>query len=47
MLQKSSEKGQALVLIAFGAVVLFAFTAFAIDGSRLFSENCWPGSRGQ
>jgi Flp pilus assembly protein TadG len=36
---KSSERGQALVLIAFAAVGLFAFTALAIDGSRVYSDR--------
>lgn len=34
-----SQKGQALILITFAAVILFAFTALAIDGSRLFSDK--------
>jgi len=34
-----SQKGQALILIAIAAVVLFAFTALAIDGSRSFSDK--------
>jgi hypothetical protein len=33
------ERGQALVMIAIGAVVLFGFTALAIDGSRIFSDR--------
>ena len=39
MLHKKSEKGQALVLIAFAAVGLFAFTALSIDGGRVFSDR--------
>ena len=39
MYHKNSEKGQALVLIALAAVGLFAFTALAIDGSRVFSDR--------
>jgi hypothetical protein len=39
MKPKSKEKGQALILIAFAAVGLFAFTALAIDGSRVFSDH--------
>lgn len=35
----SNEKGQALIIIAFAAVVLFGFTALAIDGSRLFADK--------
>jgi len=33
------ERGQALVLIAIGALVLFAFTALTIDGSAVFSDR--------
>jgi Flp pilus assembly protein TadG len=39
MLPKKSEKGQALVLIAFAAVGLFAFTALSVDGGRVFSDR--------
>jgi Flp pilus assembly protein TadG len=39
MFQNKSEKGQALVLIAFAAVGLFAFTALSIDGGRVFSDR--------
>jgi Flp pilus assembly protein TadG len=39
MIQRSSERGQALILIAFAAVALFAFAALAIDGSRVFSDR--------
>jgi len=34
-----SQKGQALVVIALAAVVLFGFAALAIDGSRVFSDR--------
>jgi hypothetical protein len=33
------ERGQALVVIAIAALVLFAFTALAIDGSIVFSDR--------
>jgi uncharacterized membrane protein len=33
------EHGQALVMIAIAALVLFAFTALAIDGSIVFSDR--------
>jgi len=36
---KSTEKGQVLILIAFAAIALFAFTALAIDGSMVFSDR--------
>ncbi len=36
---KATEKGQALILIALAAVGLLAFSALAIDGSRVFSEK--------
>ncbi len=36
---KTTEKGQALILIAFAAIGLFAFSALAIDGSRAFSDK--------
>jgi len=39
MSRKSNERGQALILIAFAAVALFAFAALAIDGSRVFSDR--------
>jgi len=39
MYHKKSEKGQALVIIALAAVGLVAFTALAIDGSRVFSDR--------
>ena len=39
MYRKKSEKGQALVIIALAAVGLFAFTALAIDGGRVFSDR--------
>ena len=35
----SSEKGQALILITFAAIGLFAFAALAIDGSMVFSDK--------
>src|ERR1041385_4285502 len=35
----SQERGQALILIALAAVGLFAFSALAIDGSRVFSDR--------
>ena len=34
-----SEKGQALIVIALAAVVLFSFAALAIDGSMAFSDR--------
>ena len=37
--KKSLERGQALVIIALAAVVLFGFTALAIDGSAKFSDR--------
>jgi hypothetical protein len=39
MKPKFNEKGQALIMIAIGAVVLFAFTALAVDGSMVFSQK--------
>jgi Flp pilus assembly protein TadG len=33
------ERGQALIMIAFAAVGLFAFTALAIDGGAAFSKK--------
>jgi len=38
-MSKSTERGQALILIALAAVGLFAFAALAIDGSRAFSNR--------
>jgi hypothetical protein len=38
MKPKTHERGQALIMIALAAVGLFAFTALAIDGSRVFSD---------
>ena len=35
---KNSEKGQALIIIAFLAIALFAFAGLAIDGSMVFSD---------
>jgi hypothetical protein len=35
----SSQRGQALVMIALAAIGLFAFTALAIDGSAIFSDR--------
>jgi len=39
MKTKNSEKGQALILIALGAMVLFGFAALTIDGSMVFSDK--------
>ncbi len=39
MIQKSTERGQALILIALAVIGLFAFAALAIDGSRAFSNK--------
>ena len=39
MRPRPHETGQALILIVFAAVGLFAFTALAIDGSRAFSDR--------
>jgi hypothetical protein len=39
MNRTKSEKGQALILIAFGIVALIGFTALAIDGGRVFSDR--------
>ena len=38
-MSKSTEKGQALILVALAAIGLFAFAALAIDGSRAFSDK--------
>src|SRR5512143_49608 len=35
----STQRGQALVMIALAAVGLFAFAALAIDGSAIFSDR--------
>jgi hypothetical protein len=34
-----TERGQALIIIAFAAVALFAFAALAIDGSKIYSNH--------
>ena len=39
MTHKSYEKGQALIIVAFAAVALFAFAALAIDGSSVYSKK--------
>jgi len=39
MFSKANEKGQALILIALAAIGLFAFSALAIDGSRVYSDK--------
>lgn len=39
MINKSTERGQALILIALAAIGLFAFAALAIDSSRAFSNK--------
>src|SRR5574338_671692 len=39
MKPRNQERGQALILIVFAAVGLFAFAALAIDGSRVFSDR--------
>ena len=36
---KMTERGQALILIAFAAIGLFSFTALAVDGGRKFSDR--------
>lgn len=38
-MKSNSEKGQALILIAFGIIALVGFTALAIDGGRAFEER--------
>src|SRR5512139_3941755 len=35
----STERGQALILIAFAAIALFAITGLAIDGSHKYSDR--------
>lgn len=39
MKRTNSQKGQALILIAFGIVALIGFTALAVDGGRVFSDR--------
>ena len=39
MISKPTENGQALIIIALAAVVLFGFAALAIDGSMAFSDR--------
>ncbi len=39
MIIRSSEEGQALIIIALAAAVLFAFSALAMDGSMVFSDR--------
>jgi Putative Flp pilus-assembly TadE/G-like len=39
ILMPSSQRGQALVMIALAAIGLFALTALAIDGSAIFSDR--------
>lgn len=37
----SSEKGQVLVLVVLGMVVLLGFTALAVDGSMIYADRRW------
>lgn len=37
--QRSSEKGQALVLIVLAMIVLLGFTALAVDGSMIYADR--------
>jgi hypothetical protein len=39
MKRTNSQKGQALILIAFGIVALVGFTALAVDGGRIMSDR--------
>ena len=39
MIIRSLEEGQALIIIALAAAVLFAFSALAMDGSMVFSDR--------
>src|SRR5512140_2290722 len=40
MKQRSlSERGQALILVALGAIALFAIAGLAIDGSHMYSDR--------
>jgi len=39
MTRIESQKGQALILIAFGIIALIGFTALAVDGGRVFSDR--------
>jgi len=39
MFSKSSEKGQALIVIALAAIVLFGITALVVDGSRSMEDR--------
>src|SRR5260221_4955116 len=39
MINKPNEKGQALIVVALAAMVLFGFAALAIDGSMAFSDR--------
>ncbi len=39
MIIRSSEEGQALIIIALAAAALFAFSALAIVGSMVFSDR--------
>ena len=38
-IKKSNERGQALIVIALAAIVLFGFVALAIDGTATFSDR--------
>lgn len=37
----SSEKGQVLILVVLGMVVLLGFTALAVDGSMIYADRRW------
>ena len=37
--EQNSERGQALILLVFGFIVLLGFTALAVDGSMLYSDR--------
>ena len=39
MINRPTEKGQALIIIALAAVVLFGFAALAVDGTMAFSDR--------
>jgi hypothetical protein len=39
MMIRSLEEGQALIIIALAAAVLFAFSELAMDGSMVFSDR--------